>query len=181
MRNVKVASSANVQSALHIRFSSFCMQGERDYMEDRLLALGNVYESIESSIFTTKDRLPVSLFGVFDGHNGFYVASLLQETLPRLVASMLVSGDKSLKTCLYDACQQIEDQVLLADYKRIITGSLPLESLSVNPIDESLDSCHDEHRDLHRPREEFAGAVSVIALLYRSEGMSSLIHLFNNM
>jgi hypothetical protein len=59
--------------ALGIRFGSAEISGDRSYMEDRIFT-NPCLEGSESSN-------QIAFFGVFDGHNGEYVAEALQDRM----------------------------------------------------------------------------------------------------
>lgn len=76
---------------LGIRFSKAEAIGGRQYMEDRIYAAANL------SIDEENENADLAYFGVFDGHNGEYVADLLQKRMHVALQSHInaVSGTKA--------------------------------------------------------------------------------------
>jgi serine/threonine protein phosphatase PrpC len=116
-------------TALGVSFGVSGVVGDRPYMEDR--AYG-VHE-----ILSDKEYGSMSLFAVFDGHNGEYVAeTLMQQFHEHLVFNLTSSGDgddddddgastlsplpaeSKMSLALRSTCHDMDMQILQSDYLR---------------------------------------------------------------
>jgi serine/threonine protein phosphatase PrpC len=147
------ATTEHSNDDIRIRFSRFDSIGLRPYMEDRVFICGDLQrEYNKTQTHATKLTVPslkMAYFGVYDGHNGYYVAEYLQKQLHRTLfemiankqsqsaspASKLLPANKHhsglfadqtnanwLQDCWLYACTAMDREVIYNDFKRQSAG-----------------------------------------------------------
>jgi hypothetical protein len=158
---------------LRIRFATFDSIGLRPYMEDRIFACGDLtkeYFKPYTRISTTNTQpagasqacvcnisakqavqhLKMAYFGVYDGHNGYYVAEYLQKVLHRTLYEMIACTQQAqthtktepikngaaepghfISSCWMNACITTDREIIYNDFKRqsagLHSGTLAME------------------------------------------------------
>eukprot|EP00605_Chrysophyceae_sp_TOSAG23-4_P002104 GSChrysophyteH1.ASY1.ANO1.2330.1 assembled CDS len=120
--------SSSFCANLNIRVAACSNQGGRTYMEDRTCISIGTLDDV-SSKFNHFLRSPlrahsrpataVSVIGVFDGHNGSYVAEQLSQQVPEVLRSTLKTNDYNAVDALRRTCFEMDRRVLTRDYHRM--------------------------------------------------------------
>jgi serine/threonine protein phosphatase PrpC len=167
---------------LGIRFGRGVDQGTRQSMEDRTIAVADLFSGPAKvpgdhtpPPYSSKAKSPplcgdddepraAAFFGVYDGHNGVEVADILQKGLHKSLASQ-VCFPKDIPAALEAACKEIDEQCIELDSKR-------MQAL----IQEGTYCCGEESEEstaCHLTRGggamSFSGAAAAMVVIYRSE------------
>lgn len=80
---------------MHVNSAISEVQGGRQYMEDRSIAIDNMKETVPNAKY--KKELSYSYWAVYDGHSGFKAAEMCKESLHKILIEndMFFYGDMS--------------------------------------------------------------------------------------
>lgn len=122
-----IAAVEDTNLQLEIKSGKGEAQGICPYMEDRLYSNVNQYQCAHPPTVPSSNgedtSSPLGLFGVFDGHNGFSVAEILQkdfandfEALFRRLELKEVNFDQRMHQLFEEAILAIDMKILQSDY-----------------------------------------------------------------